>query len=996
MIISLRFALSVLFGMAVLHPVSAQRRPDAVRLENLDRRSERTPIRQETSRAITELRARVPDVRVDLDGVTGVASYIRAEHGYLTGRGGVGGAVPAGAYADLAVNDPYRSTKAFLNEHRALFGHGAELLASSKLQREFVTARTGTKTFVWQQQVNDIRVFEGLLVSHETRNAEIISLSSRFVPDARGAVEAAHRAVLVGAPPIPAGRAIVRAAGAIEEKLPETEVRSQAAPEGADRRQRLAANGLPGQIHARLVWLPLDFDRLQLCWEILLKGRVHPELFCVLIDAETGETWLRRSLTAYSTPASYRVWVRDSPSPFSPGHAARSTQQPAVVPRVLVVTNAVSTNASPLGWIRDGDNETRGNNVDAHLDADADDEPDLPRPQGAPMRVFDFPIDLNQAPQTYSSAAVVQLFYWCNWMHDQLYELGFTEAAGNFQADNFGRGGAGEDPVQADAQDGSEFDNANMDTPPDGFPPRMQMLVFTGPSPDRDSDFDAEVVLHEYTHGLSNRRVGGGVGLSALQSTGMGEGWSDFYALALLSEPADDVDGVYAAGGYASYRLDGLLENYYFGIRRYPYCTDLAKNPLTFKDIDPSQALPHTGVPLSPIYPFSASFANEAHAQGELWCVTLWEARANLIKKHGFATGNPLILQLVTDGMNFSPANPNFLQARDAILLADRVANDGANQRELWAAFAKRGLGFSATSPPSTTTAGIRESFDLPDDLMILPIVDWRPRGPVGGAFVPSSQNYTLSNANTNTVVWTASRAEGWLRAMPVSGVITSGGPTMALTLSLENAALNLPAGIYVDTVIISNVITRAVQTRQVTLSVGFGDSLTELFEDGDNDLDFQSFTFTPDGSASFYAVCRQPALNFPTDPTGGTPLNLSFGSFTQLTTTASISLYGQSTNVLFVGSSGYVTLDTGDTSYFESFSSHFQHRRIAGLFAGIYPGISGGISWKQLADRVAISYINVRELFYDSTNSFQIELFFDGRIRLTYLAIGLSSTLGS
>ena len=62
---------------------------------------------------------------------------------------------------------------------------------------------------------------------------------------------------------------------------------------------------------------------------------------------------------------------------------------------------------------------------------------------------------------------------------------------------------------------------------------------------------------------------------------------------------------------------------------------------------------------------------------GEVWCVTLWEARANLINKYGWAVGNQLILQLVTDGMKLSPANPNFLQARDAILQADLVDNAG-------------------------------------------------------------------------------------------------------------------------------------------------------------------------------------------------------------------------------------------------------------------------------------------------------------------------------
>src|SRR5262249_6302302 len=137
----------------------------------------------------------------------------------------------------------------------------------------------------------------------------------------------------------------------------------------------------------------------------------------------------------------------------------------------------------PAGWIPDGGNETLGNNVDAHTDRNNDNLPDLPRPQGSPSRVFDFPMDLTtQDPTNYSAAAVVQLFYLCNWMHDKLYQLGFTEAAANFQSNTFGRGALGNDPVQADAQDGGGFNNANMSTPSDGSSPRMQMYIFTGPS----------------------------------------------------------------------------------------------------------------------------------------------------------------------------------------------------------------------------------------------------------------------------------------------------------------------------------------------------------------------------------------------------------------------------------------------------------------------------------------------------------------------------------
>jgi hypothetical protein len=113
---------------------------------------------------------------------------------------------------------------------------------------------------------------------------------------------------------------------------------------------------------------------------------------------------------------------------MSPGLFAPGTNQAPFIQRQLITWSARNTNASPIGWINDQDNETWGNNVDAHLDRNADDAPDLPRPRGEPFRVFDFPFDPTQNPNTYQKAAVVQLFYWCNWMHDTLYDLGFTEA----------------------------------------------------------------------------------------------------------------------------------------------------------------------------------------------------------------------------------------------------------------------------------------------------------------------------------------------------------------------------------------------------------------------------------------------------------------------------------------------------------------------------------------------------------------------------------------
>ena len=656
------------------------------------------------------LQARVPGVKISHDGLFGSPGFVASTHAFLTGPQGRGKAVQNLA----AVNngEPHGPLRAFLTEHSALFGFGTEAIDAARVKRDYITAHNGVRSVVWEQHLNGIPVFESVFLAHTTANGELVNVSSRFLGNPAAATRGR-----AARPRITALDAVIAAADSLGEVLQPANVRAlDNQPVGPREKQRFnAAPQFNNEATAELVWTPLDPETLALCWEILLVSRARGETFRLIVDADTGEVLVRCSLTVYISDASYRVFTSDSPSPFSPGHPTPLVAQPTLVQRSLVVTPALNTNASPNGWIDDADNETRGNNVGAHLDRNDDDQPDLPRPQGNPARVFDFPLDLTQAPDTYGDAAVVQLFYWCNWIHDRLWELGFDEASGNFQNNNFGRGGLGNDAVFADAQDGSGVNNANFTFAPDGSPPKIQMYVFDGPNPDRDGDFDAEVIIHEYVHGLSSRLVGGGVGISALQTRGMGEGWGDWYGLTLLSESSDDPGGNYAMGGYLTLDYFGLMENYYYGIRRYPYSTNVLRNPLTFKDIDPTQADPHAGVPISPRYlPFSRASAGAVHRQGEIWCVTLLEARANLIAKHGFTNGNQLILQLVTDGMKLSPADPNFLQARDAIIQADLVNNGGANFDELWRAFAKRGMGGSASSPESGTTVGVVEAFDLP------------------------------------------------------------------------------------------------------------------------------------------------------------------------------------------------------------------------------------------------------------------------------------------
>ncbi len=167
-------------------------------------------------------------------------------------------------------------------------------------------------------------------------------------------------------------------------------------------------------------------------------------------------------------------------------------------------------------------------------------------------------------------------------------------------------------------------------------------------------------------------------------------------------------------------------------------------------------------------------------------------------------------------------------------------------------------------------------------------------------------------------------------------------------------------------------------------------DYFTEFFDISPNNLAYQSFTFTPDGSANFYSVCRAVATNFPTDPSGGTTLALSDDSYAQVTLSGAntVGIYNRRTNVFFIGSNGYLTMGSGDTTYIASLAAHFDLPRVSALFYDLNPSVAGSISWKQLADRVTVTYLNVWDYYTAGSNTFQIEMFFDGRIRLTYLEL--------
>jgi MYXO-CTERM domain-containing protein len=442
--------------------------------------------------------------------------------------------------------------------------------------------------------------------------------------------------------------------------------------------------------------------------------------FGYVIAADTGELLMRRNLTQ-DVAFNYKVWT-DAAEPYSPldGPHAEFTPHPTGLPDGsypdFILPNMVSIegfntnpNALPDPWLDAGATQTSGNNCDAYADLA---EPD--GFSGADVRAtttsantFDRTYDTALGPQSSSDqimAAVTQLFYSVNWLHDFYYDSGFNEPAGNAQVVNFGRGGVEGDPLLAEAQDYSGQNNANMTTPADGQSPIMQMYLWTVPGPDRDSTIDNSIVAHEWGHYIHHRLVSCGTE----QCSGESEGWGDFIALMLAIDEGEDV----AAGTFADsiYSTPAFGDAGYFGIRRFPYSRDMTKNGLTFKHVENGQALP--AGPLQ-----DAGFPNfEVHNAGEVWAQMLFQAYTEMLLNggHSFTEARRRMADYIVAGMKMAPPNPTFTEQRDGIL-ASVFAADPADFILLAQGFATRGAGSCADSPPrnSADGSGVVEDFTL-------------------------------------------------------------------------------------------------------------------------------------------------------------------------------------------------------------------------------------------------------------------------------------------
>ncbi|MQA59915.1 MAG: hypothetical protein GEU86_00135 [Actinophytocola sp.] len=582
----------------------------------------------------------------------------------------------------------------YVRQNRDTFGLSAREVASlsveSSLQQDGVTYVT------LEQAYDEISVHHGRLSAVVDSQGRLVIVNGQVSPDDTS-----------GTTKLTAGEAIGIAAergGAGTKKPPKN---SATKGKGKHKFANPYAKGLkkPSQVSAELVWARID-DGLRLSWltDVEVSGSSWHES---VVDAGTGEVLEHNSRYSHAG---------DEGTVFTGEHPDNSPAR-AVVPFTGL----------------DGDwaagTTTSGNNVNAYLDRDNNNANDEYQPSNADAH-FNYAFtdawrnlstiddtdfanipdaDWQAAIDADRDAIITQLFYYTNDMHDWLYGFGFNEASGNFQVDNFGRGGSGGDPVLAEAHDGFDFgcqdqatppndircaNNANFSFNPDGTSSRMQMYLWIRPNrPYRDGSMDGDVIAHEYGHGVSNRLIPGGMSAATNQTGSLGEGWSDAISMFRWN---DAVVGEYVTGNATR------------GIRNSAYDV----HPWTYGNYSTS--------------------VNSPHRNGEIWAATMYDIRTLL--------GINTTTQVMLDGMRVTAApNPTFLAARDGILAADQAAG-GNNRCALWTAFAGRGMGTDAVS--NGLHAVPTEDFTVPAECL--------PTADAGGPYeTPEGTDVTLDGSGS-------------------------------------------------------------------------------------------------------------------------------------------------------------------------------------------------------------------------------------------------------
>lgn len=770
---------------------------------NYDRRGELS-LREVGPAEVGQLRrleafvAARPNVRYELNRFSGATRSLVPTIGFLTEETSE---LPAEEIAAL-----------FLEREVELLGLLPEDLAEMELRDRVVSRKTGTTHLYYRQRYQGVPVYNGQLQIHIAKDGRVLMLTNDFVPNLK--------LVRNAEAPLLEPEAAIQAAASELGLEGGSELRQIARYSDPARTTRFLAPKLSLEpIEVSLAYLPVGREA-RLVWNFQIWTIDHDHVFDLTVDALDGSIWTRYDWVA---DAQYKVYPPPVESPL------HTTPPPPADARVTL-TDPWHLSGSPFGWHDTNGSPgaehtiTRGNNVHAWEDSDGNNsEPPLAGEiDCGPTLDCVFPLDLTQPPSAYRPAAVANLFYWNNIIHDIEYLYGFDEPAGNFQDNTYGNGGTGNDHVRALAQSGAGTCNANFLTPPDGSSGRMRMYICdhdSNPStPSRDGDLDNLVIVHEYGHGISNRLVGGPSNVSCLGNQQQpGEGLSDWWGLVYTHEPGDAGTDARVVGLY-------LIGS---GIRPQPYSTDPSVNTYTYQTIGSGVSVPH-GV-------------------GSVWAQAYWEVYWRLVQDHGFepnlwnassTAGNIRAKHYINEGLKLTACSPTFLDVRDGILAAANTLYGGEDVCRMWEAFAAFGLGVDATTVgPNSLSA--TNGFSVPtacsfgsagSDARICAGANHNQTVLVGPAFTSPPVNLSVSGNPAGTTVTYSEN--------PVSGPLPKN-----VTVTIGNTG-SVPQGSY---------------TVNVQMTAG-----SQSYTDG--------FVLTVDAAAP-----GTPVLATPLNQTSGHPLRPTF-----------------------------------------------------------------------------------------------------------------------
>jgi hypothetical protein len=638
---------------------------------------------------------------VDIDEATGTPRRVAKINGFLT-------AASKSKPATIALN--------YVKANSAVFGLDAAAVGGLKLRKDYVDV-AGTHHLSFTQSVDGVSVFGNGLKAHVAKDGRLIQ------------VDGSPLAQLPASPGTAKLTAVKARAAAVADVFGDSTAKVAKAGAGATKTTTFSDGG-----NAKLVMFQTNSGP-RLAWQTLAmdEGYLH------VVDAADGTVLFRQSTIAKDTG---QVWDNYPGAPVGGKQVVKSLTK----------------------WLPNDSPRLAGNVAHVYTDVNDDGKANAGE-EVAPKarRNFNFPfVDFTKvAAETGCTAAfkcswdpktplswqknrkqtAVQLYYFLGTFHDHLKAapIGFTRSAGNFEA-------VDDDAVQGQALDGANtatgelaglpdsnhVDNANMNTPPDGTPPVMQMYLFHDPADPTDpfiagnSGDEADIVYHEYTHGLSNRLVVDANGVSTLgsiQAGAMGEAWSDWYAMDFLVNKGLEKDtataGQLLVGKYVT--AGGTIR------------AEAVDCPVGSKAANCAGT--ESSGPGGFTYGDFGHVTNgpEVHADGEIWAQTLWDLRGVL--------GSKTTQSLVTRAMELSPSNPSFLDERNSILQADLVVNKGKNLTKIWQVFAKRGMGFFAGATDGDDAQPV-EDFSMPPaantprGTLTGTVTDTDTDAPVAGAIV--------------------------------------------------------------------------------------------------------------------------------------------------------------------------------------------------------------------------------------------------------------------